>query len=317
MSRIIARRPRGLWSAPVQVDFAEIFVGLVKGGAATYLGSPGSAAGSVIDALRKTKLKVKRDAGELAWMLTVTALADAIRGAASSLDRRIDVADLAAFVDAVALFAGEHEWPLDPTFFTQPSRLPIVHDIAENFASWLTKRGIDARIVRTARRDVIDSFAGAIDTAWRDNEPVWEPIRETLGVPFVQAKRDSAAWRAYHDSLMQLPDTPVFDDTFSLRDIYIPLRGSLRRESEQRPDPSMPRIITGTVFFTRLDALSERPIDEDVTAPGHVTWSAGVRQPLFQTMELVVGVDDILDAYDPVFGPKPGRTLTLGVRVWE
>ena len=33
--------------------------------------------------------------------------------------------------------------------------------------------------------------------------------------------------------------------------------------------------------------------------------------------ELVVGVENILDAYDPLFGPKPGRHLTLGLRAWH
>lgn len=74
---------------------------------------------------------------------------------------------------------------------------------------------------------------------------------------------------------------------------------------------------TGTVLFTRIDGLSERPIDVDVAAPGFVTWSAGVRQPVVDVCELVVGVENILDAYDPLFGPKPGRHLTLGLRAWH
>lgn len=75
--------------------------------------------------------------------------------------------------------------------------------------------------------------------------------------------------------------------------------------------------LTNTVLFTRVDALSDRPVDVDVVAPGFVTWSAGVRQPLFDALEIVVAVENILDAYHPVFGPKPGRHLTLGLRAWD
>lgn len=79
---------------------------------------------------------------------------------------------------------------------------------------------------------------------------------------------------------------------------------------------------TGTTIFARADALSERPlgVDNDGVeriAPGWVTLSTGVRQPLFDSIEFVVALENILDAYDPVFGPKPGRTLLFGLRVWD
>jgi outer membrane receptor for ferrienterochelin and colicins len=75
---------------------------------------------------------------------------------------------------------------------------------------------------------------------------------------------------------------------------------------------------TSTTVFGRVDALSERPLNvEGDVAPGWVTLSTGVRQPLFDSIEAVVALENILDAYDPIFGPKPGRTLMLSVRVWE
>lgn len=73
---------------------------------------------------------------------------------------------------------------------------------------------------------------------------------------------------------------------------------------------------TDTVVFVRTDALSERPLVDEI-APGAVVLSAGVRQTLFDAVELVVSVENLLDQTDAVFGPKPGRHLTLNLRVWN
>ncbi len=77
---------------------------------------------------------------------------------------------------------------------------------------------------------------------------------------------------------------------------------------------------TNTTLFVRTDALSERPLIDD-TAPGAVIVSAGVRQPVRlpghrEGAELVLGLENLLDHTDPVFGPKPGRHLSVNLRAW-
>jgi outer membrane receptor protein involved in Fe transport len=71
---------------------------------------------------------------------------------------------------------------------------------------------------------------------------------------------------------------------------------------------------TSTTLFGRADALGERPIDRDTTAPASFVLAFGVRQPFLEHYEAMVAVENILDAYDPIFGPKPGRHLSLLLR---
>lgn len=73
---------------------------------------------------------------------------------------------------------------------------------------------------------------------------------------------------------------------------------------------------TDTVFFVRTDALSERPLVDDL-APAAFILSAGVRQTVFDSAEFVVGFENLLDQTDPVFGPKPGRHISFNLRVWR
>ena len=56
-------------------------------------------------------------------------------------------------------------------------------------------------------------------------------------------------------------------------------------------------------------------------APGALILSAGVRQPVTifgqDGAELVVGFENLLDQTDPVFGPKPGRHVSISLRAWR
>jgi outer membrane receptor for ferrienterochelin and colicins len=77
---------------------------------------------------------------------------------------------------------------------------------------------------------------------------------------------------------------------------------------------------TDTTLFARLDAMTERPL-VDVVAPGALILSAGVRQPVTifgqDGAEFVVGLENLLDQTDPVFGPKPGRHVSINLRAWR
>ena len=73
---------------------------------------------------------------------------------------------------------------------------------------------------------------------------------------------------------------------------------------------------TGTVIFLRGDLMSERPIDAVSVAPASFVTAFGLRQSLFEHVEGTVSVDNVFDAYHPIYGPKPGRALMVGVRAF-
>jgi outer membrane receptor for ferrienterochelin and colicins len=77
--------------------------------------------------------------------------------------------------------------------------------------------------------------------------------------------------------------------------------------------------VTATMLFFRADLLGERPLLGDV-APASAVLALGLRQPIRfaddDGAELMVGVENLLDHTDPVYGPKPGRHVSVNLRVW-
>ncbi len=71
---------------------------------------------------------------------------------------------------------------------------------------------------------------------------------------------------------------------------------------------------TGTTLFTRADFMDERLLDDTDKAPGFVRLGAGFSQPITEHLEVNALLDNLLDSYDPVYGPKPGRAVALSIR---
>ncbi|HEY4219895.1 MAG TPA: TonB-dependent receptor [Myxococcota bacterium] len=114
------------------------------------------------------------------------------------------------------------------------------------------------------------------------------------------------------------PDTNPFFCSPAEGAVSLPLRAAHALDATVRYRFDL----TGTVLFARVDALSERPIDATTTAPAYAMISIGARQPIYFSTdgadgaELTLTLEDLNDAYDATYGPKPGRSLSALVRVW-
>lgn len=74
----------------------------------------------------------------------------------------------------------------------------------------------------------------------------------------------------------------------------------------------------GTRLFAHIELMSERPQIEDdgqyLEIPGHALVGLGWRQKISPKTEFSLLVDNLTDAYHPIYGPKPGRSVWLGFR---
>lgn len=232
-NRLLARRPGGLWRRRVQGDVREILASLAKGTASALAENPLGVASAAIDIVKKTT--AGKDAGELAWLLTARALARAIRVATAIVlpVRQVAEEDVQQFASAVVLFMGEQTWPLTKSFFSAPAKLDAVQSVADNFQSWLTlSQGVPDDVSAHARRAVIDELSPAMAAEWREHTDRYKPIADVVRGPFAEASEGIDAWRAYHQTLREQCDEPVFDEQFSLRQIYIPLRAKVERSGK-------------------------------------------------------------------------------------
>ncbi len=77
---------------------------------------------------------------------------------------------------------------------------------------------------------------------------------------------------------------------------------------------------TDTTLFSQATLSSNRydrdTTDNDILVPGYFLLRAGVTQRVLEHAELTIAAENILDVYGPVYGPKPGRTVSANLRAF-
>jgi hypothetical protein len=104
------------------------------------------------------------------------------------------------------------------------------------FQAWLKRLGLLDHQARNLAERLPSYFVLSIHNEWRANPAYYEPIREALLTPFSAAVDRELGWQRYRAYLAAQIDEPVFDQSFSLRQIYIPAR-AYRHERNGKNDP--------------------------------------------------------------------------------
>jgi len=73
---------------------------------------------------------------------------------------------------------------------------------------------------------------------------------------------------------------------------------------------------TDTSISGHVEYLSARAVNATQNAPAFILAGVGVRQAILEHAEVNVRAENLLDTYDPVFGPKPGLNVRLNLRAW-
>ncbi|MHC5914823.1 MAG: pentapeptide repeat-containing protein [Nostoc sp.] len=133
------------------------------------------------------------------------------------------------------------ELVIDDDFFKRPTDLSIVKAAKNGFYNWLgtfTDKKIEAKSISNR---LPAYFVNALNTQWMEHNQDYAVIKEVLDTPFTQANKVEQGWLRYQAWLQKRIVEPMFLEAFSLKDVYVPLRGYYEIEadcsSEQRLDP--------------------------------------------------------------------------------
>jgi uncharacterized protein YjbI with pentapeptide repeats len=107
---------------------------------------------------------------------------------------------------------------------TNPRSLPLLEDFKQYFYKYLILFGISAKEAELISNRLPAYFVFALNNEWGKNYSKYEKIINKLNTPVSEAARKERQWEAYYSYLEREVEMPVFGESFSLRDIFIPLR---------------------------------------------------------------------------------------------
>jgi uncharacterized protein YjbI with pentapeptide repeats len=251
---ISVSKPQNIWKRQVKVNPRSLFSTLGKAalnGAFLQWDDLAENGVEVLDALG-----LSRTPGELAGLLIIRSLMEAMKGLLKSnadlLPQAVEKLPLKELYTEITDSLQEQELILDRDFFEHPERLPIVAPIQAAFLRWLTTNNLitNSQEAQSLSNRLPAYFVSALQEQWKDKRDEYSLLLDEIDTPFNNAWKRERGWLHYRAWLQKQIDEPIFWEAFSLKQIYVPLRGFYEEEEiKATPDidyhrePSFKRIV--------------------------------------------------------------------------
>jgi uncharacterized protein YjbI with pentapeptide repeats len=226
-----AKAPVSAWNKRIGVDYPGVFNALIKATIAYATGNAAGGLSATVDGCFAFKLQDRPlPPAELAWLLIRRALAHAMaRLSVDALAGRIFLGkESDTLIAALDHGLDDAEIWIDPAFFDRPADIPVVEAVRAPFDGWLRRYlHLDEAKAASVQRRLGAYFTFALRREWAEHSETYAPIDAEIRkqeTPFAKATVRERAWLRNAAYLQRQINEPVFDETFGLAQIYVPLR---------------------------------------------------------------------------------------------
>jgi len=222
--KIKAKKPKSVWFKPIKADFKDLFKALAKGIGHTATGKWAELAADSVETL--SSLGLSTEPSELAFLLIRRSITHAVFGLVGesasqfSEDAKERSTTLTDRLDFSILTEDVH---IDKKFVERPAELPLLKRIQLLLLEWLKETGLNDASANSIVDRLPSYFVYALNQEWRRNTKLYRPLLETLNTPFTEASDREWAWSEYAALLQRRIQESIFDEAFSLSQIYVPL----------------------------------------------------------------------------------------------
>ena len=228
-------KPISAWNKPLKANFKDLFKSLTKTVASGAMGNWEGAAVESVEALRA--LGLEKDVGGLAWLLIRRSLTHAIYElvAESSIKITYETVKIPGdLCDTIDLSLENSKLKIDKNFFNRPADLPVIEQIKKPFEQWMVGFGLSEADTKAIAARLPNYFVYALNNEWSRHRQLYAPMQESIDTPFTKAGEREQAWSLYYSRLCKQVTTKMFDENFSLSDVYVPLRAYYEEKKEKK-----------------------------------------------------------------------------------
>ena len=245
-----AERIQTLWQQPLKADFKTFFKALGKSVAHGLAGKMEDVVADAVEAA--TAIGITTPPEQLAWRLVERSLRRAVIALvheASDVFLTLDISEekaeqIANRIDAAMENASV---VIDHDFFARPGEMPVVQWVQKTVTQWLLAVGLKASKAEGLSARLPSYFTFAVQEDWRKHRDMYQPLRDSLDSPFAKAGEREEQWNLYTSWLSRQADLRMFDETFSIRQVYVRLRAAFtKKQTKDRSgcaevDPTAPK----------------------------------------------------------------------------
>lgn len=226
-------KPKSIWQRKVKLDFKPLFVALGKAAAHTATLKFDELGVDAAEAVTSLGLDVPPN--ELAFVLLQRSLFDAMltltRESASHFGQ--ELAPFQSLSTEIEGALSSLELKFDGDFFKRPGKLKLLGEIETIYSQWLCDCGMSPLNSLVVAGRLRSYFVFSIASEWRRNASKYSALIEMTASPFAGAEEYERGWQTYFACLNRRINENVFDEPFSLAQIYVPLNAYYVEKSKE------------------------------------------------------------------------------------
>lgn len=222
--KLNAKKPKNVFNKSLNANFKDLFKALAKGIGHTTTGKWAEVGSDTAEAL--SAIGLSTDPEELAFLLirrSITLALFELVGESAGVQLASAKKDSDITIEHLDFAIASREIHIDKKFLDRPADLPSLHDVQPLLQNWLEVHDVP----RSSAKAIVDRlpsyFVYALNQEWRRNAKSYRPLMEALDTPFSKAGDREWAWKAYTALLQRRVQEGIFDEPFSLSQLYVPL----------------------------------------------------------------------------------------------
>ncbi len=226
---ILLKKPTSMWTKPVKIKvqlFKSIFKLFKDAALKNWLKIPSN----FIDTI--SGLELKTGIGERGWLLVTRTLMDAMFRLVEEHKESINVESvvydhLDKQLNEILEYRNHY---IGFDFFENPKKMKLLEVTQPVYCEFLQCVGFEPQIAQNICARLAGYFVLSLMNEWRKNPDYYQPLEKSIKTRFDKAGKKEIEWMHYLAWIKKLVEEPVFSETFSLKQVYVPLRGYYKKK---------------------------------------------------------------------------------------
>lgn len=121
-------------------------------------------------------------------------------------------------------------------FFINPKNFALLEDAKPIISNFLSLFNFERSTIENILIRLNSYFVFFLRREWQNNFDKYQVLISSTNTPFDRAYEKEIKWQSYKAKLNKLVNEPVFEESFSLKQVYIPLRAYYKTEKKQKKE---------------------------------------------------------------------------------
>jgi hypothetical protein len=255
------KKPKSIWAKPVKLKL-KLFKSLFNTFKDAILNNWAKIPADVLDTI--SGIELKTSISERGWLLVTRALIDAMLKLVDEHKERIDVEAVVSdhLDEQLNEILENQEHYIEFDFFEKPKKMKLLEMIQPVYCEFLHAVGFESPMAHNICNRLAGYFVFALMDEWRKNPDYYKELEKRIKTPFDKVGQKEKEWLHYLAWIKKQVEEPVFAETFSLEQVYIPLRGYYKEKikSDKKGDEEVFKDTIGTDKYKKIATELEKEL---------------------------------------------------------